>query len=53
MDDRRMPEDEALCGGHLGSQSGTHDTLLLQDECRNALAGSGKQQQPPRWWRWS
>jgi hypothetical protein len=41
MDDRRMPEDEALRGGHLGSQSGAHGRLLLQDECRGALAIAG------------
>lgn len=28
-DDRRMVEDEALCGGHMGSQIGAHATLSL------------------------
>jgi hypothetical protein len=27
--DRRRAKDESLCGGHLGSQSGAHGTLLL------------------------
>jgi hypothetical protein len=29
MNDRRMAEYEALHGGHLGGQSGTHGTFVL------------------------
>jgi hypothetical protein len=32
MVDRRMAEDEALRGGHLGGQSSAHGTLVLQGE---------------------
>jgi hypothetical protein len=35
--DRRMAEDEALSGGHLGGQGGAHDTLLLQGEGHGVL----------------
>jgi hypothetical protein len=37
MDDRRRAVDEMLRGGHLGSQSGAHGTLLFQGEGRGAL----------------
>jgi hypothetical protein len=40
-DDRTMPEDEMLRGGHLGGQSGAHGTLLLQGESRGAFAVVG------------
>jgi hypothetical protein len=37
--DRRLPE-KTLSDCHLGGESGAHGTLLLQDNGRNALAGS-------------
>jgi hypothetical protein len=36
--ERRMTEDEALRGGHLGGQSSAHGMLVLQGEGRGALA---------------
>jgi hypothetical protein len=41
MDDRRMVEDEALRGSHLGGQSSAHGMLLLQGEGRGMLAVPG------------
>jgi hypothetical protein len=38
MDDRRRVVDETSRNGHLGSQSSTQGTLLLQGEGRSALA---------------
>jgi hypothetical protein len=35
--DWRMAEDEALCGGHLGSQGSANGTILLLNEGRGAL----------------
>jgi hypothetical protein len=36
-----MPVDEALRGGHLGSQGGTHGPLVLQGQGRDVLAFLG------------
>jgi hypothetical protein len=41
LDDRMMPVEEALCGGHLCSQSGTQGALLVQEECCGTLAVAG------------
>jgi hypothetical protein len=56
MGDRRIAEDEALRGGHLGDhyQGGTHGTLLLQGDGRDdgrLDGGDGRDERQGNGWR--